>query len=250
MSHHERQQRARKQNASKRFGNLRNSFSRFFVSGTKRAVQPTAKLVIEQLETRHLLAAQFFAPAEPSASVNVQLVPLANVAAGTQEIVTFGMPFTRGSVNQSQLAQVRVLKNGVEIPAFVEQLTPWRSIDDPAIDGQSVRVARIQIPYMFTTLNPETITVQWGGPARTLNRPTMQDPRLEWHTVTGGTFVAADNVEEPDVLPVLPRDYLAKGMLDARTDPTPSGVAETRDNPAVMDATTFPGYQEYDSAEK
>ena len=121
------------------------------------------------------------------------------------------MPFTRGSVSQSQLSQVRVLKNGVEIPAFVEQLTPWRSIDDPSIDGQSVRVARIQIPYTFTALNPETITVQWGGPARTLNRPTLQDPRLEWHTVTSGTFVAADNVEEPDVLPVLPKELPVQG---------------------------------------
>jgi hypothetical protein len=222
MSHHERQQRARKRNISKRFGHFRNSFNRIFASSTRRSVQPTAKLAIEQLETRHLLAAQFFAPAEPAGSVSVQLVPLANVAAGTQEIVTFGVPFNRGSMNQSQLAQVRVLKNGAEIPAFVEQLTPWRSIDDPAIDGQTVRVARIQIPYTFTSLNPEMITVQWGGPARTLNRTTLQDPRIEWHTVTSGTFVAADNVEEPDVLPVLPKEYLAKGMLDARTDPTPA----------------------------
>jgi len=69
--------------------------------------------------------------------------------------VTFGLPLTRGSVNQTQLSQVRVLKNGTEIPAFVEQLTPWRSVDDAAIDGQSVRVARIQIPYTFAALNSE-----------------------------------------------------------------------------------------------
>src|SRR5262249_5729514 len=73
---------------------------------------------------------------------------------------------------------------------------------------------------------------------------------LEWHTVTSGTFVAADNVEEPDVLPVLPRDYLAKGMLDARTQPTASGVPETRDDPAVMNSMTFSGYTKYDYAEK
>src|SRR5262249_15802972 len=249
MSQHERQQRARKQSTSKRLGSFRNSFGRFFAPDTRRSVAPTAKLAIEKLETRHLLAAQFFAPAEPAGSVNVQLVPLANVAAGTQEIVTFGVPFTRGSVNQSQLAQVRVLKNGVEVPAFVEQLTPWRSIDDPAIDGQSVRVARIQIPYTFTTLNPEAITGQCGGPARTLNRPTVQEARIEWDTVTRGTFVAADNVEEPDVLPVLPKEYLAKGMLDARTDPTANGVSETRDDPATMDAMTFSNYTEYDYAE-
>src|SRR4029079_11071785 len=231
-------------NASKRLGNFRSSFGRFFASGRKRSAAPTAKLAIERLETRHLLSAQFFAPAEPAGSVNVQLVPLANVAAGTQEIVTFGVPFTRGSVSQSQLSEVRVLKNGGEIPACVEQLTPWRSIDDAGIDGQSVRVARIQIPYTFAALAPETITVQWGGPARTLNRTALQDPRLEWHAVTSATFVAADNVEEPDVLPVLPASYLAKGMLDARTNPTASGMAPTRDDPAAMDSMSFTGFSE------
>lgn len=69
--------------------------------------------------------------------------------------MTFGVPFTRGSVSQNQLSQIRVLMDGVEIPAYVEQLTPWRSIDDAGIDGQSVRVARIQIPYTFTTLNSQ-----------------------------------------------------------------------------------------------
>src|SRR4029079_2946789 len=122
------------------------------------------------------------------------------------------------------------------------------SIDDPAIDGQSVRVARIQIPYTFTALSAETITVQWGGPARTLNRTTLQDPRIEWHTVTSGSFVAADNVQEPDVLPVLPAAYLSQGMLDAPT--TPTNIAPTRDNPATADAATFTGFTEYDSAEK
>src|SRR5262249_40492820 len=159
------------------------------------------------------------------------LVPLSNVAAGVQEIVTFGVPFTRGSLTPAQLSQIRVLKNGAEVPAFVEELAAWRNVDDPAIDGQSVRVARIQIPYTFATLNPETIRVQWGGPLRALNVATMQDPRLEWHAVTTGSFVAGDNVEEPDVLPVLPKEYLAKGMLDAPTQPTANGVAETRDDP-------------------
>src|SRR5262245_11074152 len=121
----------------------------------KRGFRP----MVESMEARELLAASFFAAAEPSGSVNVQLAPLGNVTAGIEETVTFGVPFTRGSISQSQLAQVRVLKNGVEIPAFVEQLTPWRSIDDAAIDGQSVRVARIQIPYTFAALNPETIKI-------------------------------------------------------------------------------------------
>src|SRR5262245_22609418 len=238
---------------TKQSTNLLGTFHKFVkrvFSGAGRTRQPSAKPTVELLEDRDLLAASFFAPVEPSGSVNVQLVPLGNVTAGTQEIVTFGVPFTRGSVSQSQLSQVRVLKNGLEIPAFVEQLTPWRSIDDPGIDGQSVRVARIQIPYTFTSLNPESITVQWGGPARALNRATMQDPRLEWHQVTSGSFVAADNVEEPDVLPVLPKAYMSKGMFDARADPTNSAVPEARDDPAAMNAMTFSGYTEYDYAQK
>lgn len=212
--------------------------------------RPHSPLSVECMEKRELLTAPFLAAAEPSGSVSVQLAPLANVTAGVQEIVTFGMPFTQGSVSVADLANVRVLKNGAEIPAFVEQLTPWRSIDNAAVDGQSVRVARIQIPYTFSSLNPESITVQWGGPARTLNRTTLQDPRIEWHTVTTGTFVAADNVEEPDVLPILPSDYMAKGMFDAQMIPTNSSVAETRDDPAVMNATTFTGFNEFDSAQK
>jgi hypothetical protein len=226
----------------------------FFHRKLRKSKQPAKRrgsgLSIEALEKREVMAAAFFAPPEPTGSVPVQLVPLANVAAGTPEVVTFGVPFTRGSITPSQLSQLRVLKNGVEIPAFVEQLTPWRSIDDAGIDGQSVRVARIQIAYTFTTLNPESITVEWGGAARMQNRPALQDPRLEWHTVTSGTYVAADNVQEPDVLPVLPKAYMAKGMLDARTDPTNGTVAETRDDPAVADAMTFTGYTEYDNAQK
>lgn len=223
---------------------------RQFLTGATRQQFKTSQLSVESLEARNVMAAAFFAPPEPTGSVNVQLVPLANVSAGTQEIVTFGVPFTRGSISAAQLSNVRVLKGGVEIPAFVEQLTPWRSIDDAAIDGQSVRVARIQIPYTFAALGTESITVQWGGPARTLNRATLQDPRLEWHTATSGTFVAGDGVEEPDVLPVLPKEYLAKGMLDAHTDPTSNAVGPNRDDPATMDAMTFTGYTELDFAQK
>src|SRR5262245_26516178 len=79
----------------------------------KRGYRPT----LDHLEERRLLAASFFAAAEPAGTVDVQLVPLANVAAGTPEVVTFGVPFTLGSVTNADLGNVRVLKNGAEIPA-------------------------------------------------------------------------------------------------------------------------------------
>jgi hypothetical protein len=250
MDHNGMQRRVLQHRTSPLLGKFRNSLKGIFANHSGHRRRPSVRLNFEPLEDRRLFAAQFFAPAQPSGGITVQLLPLANVAAGTEEIVTFGMPFTRGSVSQSQLSQVRVLKNGVEIPAFVAQLAPWRSIDDPSVDGQSVRVARIQIAYSFATPNPEAITVQWGGPTRTLNRGTMQDPRLEWHTVASGTFMAADNVEEPDVLPLLPKEYLSQGMLDARTDPISSSVDESRDDPTVMDSMSFTGYTEYDHAQK
>ena len=45
---------------------------------------------------------------------------------------------------------------------------------------------------------------------------------------------------------MLPAAYLAQGMLDAPTTPDGASLAETRDNPAVTDATNFPGFTEYD----
>ncbi|HEX6739570.1 MAG TPA: hypothetical protein VF310_14925, partial [Vicinamibacteria bacterium] len=61
----------------------------------------------------------FFAPPEPSGSLAVRLYPMENVAAGTSRLVTFGMPFTRGSLAPAGLSTVRVLRGGVEIPAYV-----------------------------------------------------------------------------------------------------------------------------------
>ena len=158
-------------------GRFRQTFQRAF--GRPRPQnRRTYRPLFDLMENRDLPAASLLAPAQVAGSVSVELDPLANVTAGVQETVTFGVPFTRGSVSQGQLAQIRVLKNGVEIPAFVEQLTPWRSIDDAGIDGQSVRVARIQIPYTFSSLNPESITVQWGGPGPGRSTsPRFQDPR-------------------------------------------------------------------------
>jgi hypothetical protein len=146
----------------------------------------------------------FFAPAEPTGRLAVRLYPMENVTAGAPRLVTFGVPFPRGSLTPAQINTVRVFKGAAEIPAFVEALTPWRHFTDPSIDGASVRVARIQIQYTFTSLHPqfETIEVEWGVGARTQSVATLQNPRTGWHQVTGGSFVAADGVSEPDVYAV------------------------------------------------
>ncbi len=196
----------------------------------------------------------FLAPPEPSGSLEVRLYPTETVASGTLRLVTFGLPFPRGSVTPAGLATVRVLKAGTEIPAHVDLLAPWHHLIDPGIDGASVRIARIQIHYPFTAVYPghESITVSWGGPARMLDVPALEDPRSGWHPVTDGGFLASDDVSEPDVYAVLPKAHLAKGLLKpTRMDPFADSIAEGRDSPATMDATAhWPGYEEAERAAK
>ena len=72
----------------------------------------------------HAAPEPFFAPAVPSGSIDVQLRPTEGVPAGSSRRITFGVPFPRGSLTVAQLANVRVMRQGVEIAAHVEQLTP------------------------------------------------------------------------------------------------------------------------------
>jgi hypothetical protein len=199
-------------------------------------------------------APAFFAPAQPMGQVAVRLYPTESVTAGTSVLVTFGFPFPRGSLTREQLRTVRVLSGGNEIPAFVEEHTPWRHLRDSARDGSSVRVARVQLRHTFTTLYPgyETVTVSWGGPARTQSRPAFEDPRGGWHLVTSGTYVAADGVQEPDVYAVLPASWMTQGLFKPmRMDAFDASVTEARSDPAVTDATeNYPGYVEEQHAAK
>ncbi len=197
-------------------------------------------------------AEPFIAPAVSSGSLAVQLVPTEAAGAGSNTLVTFGLPFPRGSLTVAGLGTVRVLKGGVEIPAYVDQMTPWRHRLNAALDGTSVRVARIQIFYAFAGTSPETITVSWGGQARQLNVTTLVPVRNGWHTVTSGSYVAADNVQEPDVYAVLPKDWLSMGALKGtQSVPFDSSNTEARDNPATNAAVDhWPAYYEADRAAK
>lgn len=191
----------------------------------------------------------FLPAAELFGIVDVRLHPVEGVAAGTSQLVTFGVPFPRGSVTQAGLAKVRVLDaRGVEIPAYVEQLTPWRHVTNAALDGTSVRVARIQIRRAFTVTYPasETIRVEWGYTNRSQSLPSLENPRNGWQAVTSGSFVAGDGVSEPKVYAVLPSSVLSKGILRfGPMRPFAPDIAATRDDPAVMDATEhYPEFNE------
>jgi len=199
-------------------------------------------------------AEPFLAPAQPSGSIAIKLYPTESVTPGTPKLVTFGVPFPRGSVTVAGLAKVRVLKAGSEVAAWVEQLTPWRHTTNPAVDGQSVRVARIQVQYTFAVAYPgsETVTVEWGLTNRAQSLPSFTNPRTAWHLVTTGSYVAADGVSEPDVYAVLPAAHLSQGTLKlTRMEAFDPGVAEGRDDPFAMDAVEhWPGNEEQQHAAK
>lgn len=197
---------------------------------------------------------QFWASAQMSGQATVKLYPTEDVPTGTPVLVTFGFPFTRGSVTQADLAKVRVLENAAETPAHVDQLTPWRHFTDPAIDSQSVRVARIQIHHVFQSAFPgyDSVEVQWGGPDRVLDVPALENPRSAWHLVASGTFAPQDSVYEPDVYAVLPKELLSQGILKPpRMEPFADDISPLRDDPYMMDTILhWPGNREQMLAQK
>jgi len=181
----------------------------------------------------------FFAPPEQRGAVTVKLYPTETVEPAKPVLVTFGMPFTHGSITQRGLRTLRVTgKDGQEIPTYVDQLTPWRHVTDESRDSGSVRIARIQLEYTFSATWPsyDTITIAWGGAERSADRPTLNDPKSAWHLVDDEEFTAGDGVIEPDVYAVLPADYLCRGAVKpARMRPF-ADVPPEREVPAVFSA--------------
>src|SRR5688572_11841965 len=76
--------------------------------------------------------ASYFAPAQSIGSLGVQLHPTSVVNPGASVLVTFGVPLPRGSLTAARLNTVRVLRGGTEIPAHVDQMTPWRHATNPS----------------------------------------------------------------------------------------------------------------------
>jgi hypothetical protein len=196
----------------------------------------------------------FLAPAQSSGTMQVRLYPTEVVATGTPVLVTFGVPFTRGSLAPARASTIRVLDSGgQEIPAHVEVLTPWRHLTEPAIDGASIRFARVQIHHTFSAAFPayETVTVEWGHTTRAQDVASLVSPRSAWHLANSGDWSTGDNVAEPDVYAVLPKALLADGVFRmARMIPATDGVPEAPENWAVTGGTTYPGYEELDHGEK
>jgi hypothetical protein len=228
------------------------AFFRFTQIGLQRVVAIIVVLVL--CVHQYVDAAPFHAAAVRDGELAVKLHPTESLGTTTSRVVTFGVPFPRGSVLPGEVAKIRVLNaQRQEIAAFVETQTPWRHAVDAAKNGTSIRVARIQIDHVPTVGHPnfDTIYVEWGRSNRTLNK-SFVDPRNSWHVATSGSFVAADGVREPDVFAVLPAQWLSRGAVRAaQMLPFDPVVTESRDSPTVMDATErYPDYLEQQYASK
>ncbi len=190
----------------------------------------------------------FFAPAQTSGTVLMKIYAVGNVTTGQPHLVTGTIPFTRGSVPASDLSRIRVIKNGVEQAAHISLLTPWRSITNPAVNGQTARVVQVQFNNVFTQLYPayDSVIIEWGTTIRQLNLP-LTNPSDAWHLVTSGSFVAADSVYEPDVITTLPKAWLCNGALKTRMDPFENNVSDTVENATAIRAiSNWPNYTDMD----
>ncbi|MFO0676932.1 MAG: hypothetical protein U0169_10375 [Polyangiaceae bacterium] len=194
-----------------------------------------------------LTAPSIFPATRSGGSITVTLRPTEVVQANQDKLVTFGVPFPRGWVTDP--AQIRVLRNGQEIPAYVGVASPWRNALKADVDGASIRVARIQIHHTFanSAANGEQIEVQWGT-ARTQNVTTLTPVRQGWHTADSGTFVAADAVQEPDVYAVLPKNWLTQSGVSLPSRALDDSVPEARENPTTTKGQSFTGFLGLDHA--
>lgn len=153
--------------------------------------------------------------------VTATLHPTDPSVVGGPVVVSFGVPFPRGTVANAGL--VRVTDSaGTEIPAHVEELARWRSLSG-ATGVDSLRSALVQVSVTFASAAPMDVQVHWGtapgtSPAR------MGDPWATWVAIGTSSFFpteypAGDDVREPTVFATFPPDWLGACILRTRTEP-------------------------------
>ena len=128
---------------------------------------------------------------------------------GTSTTVSFAIPLPPSLLFDS--TQVRVSNGqGIELPAFVRSLGPWRSIPPtpflcsaPSQPGQpGLRSVLIQFEYTFPSADTVPITVELNR-LRTLHRPAETPVQNTWRQVREGTYAATFNLFEPLVYALL-----------------------------------------------
>ncbi len=125
----------------------------------------------------------------------------------TPVIVSFGMPFPKKFVTNAGSIRVKNAA-GVEIPAHVRVLVPWRDLST-GTDLPSIRSALIQVNIAFGGSSTATLKVETGV-ARTKNVATEQPVRSNWVAVDDEKYPAKFGVMEPRVYVTLPPSWLGR----------------------------------------
>lgn len=152
--------------------------------------------------------------------VTATLHPTDAAPIGTAIVVSFGVPFPRGTV--ASATSIRVTDEaGTELAAHVEELTRWRSLSGGAEGG--VRAALVQLSTTLASTTPTSVRVHWGA-APTSSPARMGDPWAGWHPIAASGFFpdeypAAAGVGEPAVYATFPPDWLGACILRTRTEP-------------------------------
>ena len=145
------------------------------------------------------------------------------------ETVSFGLPLAFGFLHDQQ--RVRVIdERGVEVPAAVRSLEPWRS------GGQegSIRSVLIQFKADFSKQQTQRVTVRFDRRQRA--------PRTEFVPVWQ-TLIDEHGLKGPRVAAVLPADWLcASGIVGPQVPATESGAYSSYDR---FVEKNFPGSLAY-----
>jgi hypothetical protein len=125
----------------------------------------------------------------------------------TPVLVSFGLPFPKKFITEAGLIRVKNAA-GVEIPAHVRVLVPWRDLAT-GTDLPSIRSALIQVNITFGGSATATLKVQTGA-ARTLNVAAEAPVRSNWVAVNDARYPATWGIYEPPVYVTLPPAWLAR----------------------------------------
>ncbi len=154
--------------------------------------------------------------------------PLDTAPTGSPVMVSFGVPFPRGTV--AEVGQIRVTDDaGAELPAHVVELTRWRSLAGDASFVESVRAALVQVSLTFATREPRALQIHWGA-APSASGPDGGDAWADWPPIGASSFFpdeypASEGLREPRVYVTFPPDWLGACILRTRTEPIGTDAA-------------------------
>ncbi len=166
-----------------------------------------------------------------SGTIEITLHPGASVNLGTNQLVSFGVPFPRSTVNA--ITDIIVTdRQGNELASDIKELTRWHSLsDDPNVNG--VRSALLYINMIFTDLNPTTIQVVYGQ-NRTLELGDQGIVKNHWVVVKDPNDEYIDDtnnanyveLKEPPVYATLPTEWMSACVIRNKFIPTSQATSD------------------------